>query len=186
MEVKCWHNFLCPSAYLQGGNIWVKGSGEVSLVCAPAARVERCCGIVRLGPSTHAISRRLLPAFERSTQEDWVTGWTKQIIKMGKMKKGKSHHWYKEEKDKVPKKSYVPTGETTWLGYFSNNGFCPQESLEVVQRRLLERQNPSTCPQDYQEAESQDRRMPPKNKISTDSSVPSIIVDHNSVSKFIK
>ena len=30
---------------------------------------------------------------------------------MAKMKKGKAHHWYKEEKDKVPKKSYVPTGE---------------------------------------------------------------------------
>ena len=30
---------------------------------------------------------------------------------MGKMKKGKAHHWYKEEKDKAPKKSYVPTGE---------------------------------------------------------------------------
>merc|ERR1712012_367938 len=27
-------------------------------------------GIVRLGPSTHATSRRLLPAFGRSTQED--------------------------------------------------------------------------------------------------------------------
>ena len=38
-------------------------------MCAPAARVERCCGIVRLGPSTHATNRRLLPAFGRSTQE---------------------------------------------------------------------------------------------------------------------
>ena len=112
--------------------------------------------------------------------------WQVEQSKMGKMKKGKAHHWYKEEKDKVPKKSYVPTGETTWLGYFSNNGFCPQESLEVVQRRLPERQNPSTCPRDYRGAGSQDKRMPPKNEISTDSSVPSIIVEHNSVSKFIK
>ena len=29
---------------------------------------------------------------------------------MAKMKKGKAHHWYKEDKDKAPKKSYVPTG----------------------------------------------------------------------------
>ena len=40
-------------------------------MCAPAARVSQgCCGIVRLGPSTHATNRRLLPAFGRSTQED--------------------------------------------------------------------------------------------------------------------
>ena len=43
---------------------------------------------------------------------------------MAKMKKGKAHHWYKEEKDKVPKKSYVPTGENAdW-----NSSAC-QESL---------------------------------------------------------
>ena len=31
---------------------------------------------------------------------------------MAKMKKGKAHHWFKEEKDKVAKKSYVPTGQS--------------------------------------------------------------------------
>ena len=36
---------------------------------------------------------------------------TQHPARMAKMKKGKAHHWHKEEKDKVPKKSYVPSGK---------------------------------------------------------------------------
>ena len=53
--------------------------------------------------ATHARNRRLLSTLGQSTP----------AARMAKMKKGKAHHWYKEEKDKVPKKSYVPTGENS-------------------------------------------------------------------------
>ena len=59
------------------------------------------------GASVVVLHPRHQPA---SALNPWTNN-TQQLAKMAKMKKGKAHHWYKEEKDKVPKKSYVPTGE---------------------------------------------------------------------------
>ena len=80
---------------------------------------------------------------------------------MGKMKKGKAHHWYKEEKDKVPKKSYVPTGENCTLIMLARifvSSFCPQGSREAGQRRHQGRQKQSMSPLEPQEEGSLARR----------------------------
>jgi hypothetical protein len=38
---------------------------------------------------------------------------------MAKIKKGKAHHWYKEDKVKAVKKPYVPTGKLNSLSLLS-------------------------------------------------------------------
>ena len=87
--------------------------------------------------ATHARNRRLLSTLGQSTP----------AARMAKMKKGKAHHWYKEEKDKVPKKSYVPTGEnshqTRLARIFVFICICSQGSREGVQRSLQEKRSQS-------------------------------------------
>ena len=75
------------------------GGGEVSLVLVPAARSRRPQALLYC---THAITGVCSQPLKEKQHP---------ASRMAKMKKGKAHHWYKEEKDKVPKKSYVPTGE---------------------------------------------------------------------------
>ena len=119
-------------------------------------------------PPTHARNRRLLSTLGQSTP----------AARMAKMKKGKAYHWYKEEKDKVPKKSYVPTGWTCTLNTTLDRTLCfkfpnvfrPQGSLEAGRRRHQGRQNQNMSPPGPREEGSAARRT--VNKIST---VPSMI-----------
>merc|ERR1712179_903087 len=95
---------------------------------------KRCCS---LHPRHN---RRLLSTLERETTP---------APRMGKMKKGKAHHWYKEEKTRCQR-----------------SPMCPQGSRAGVQRRHQGRQKRSMCPPEPRGEGSQARRI--RNKISID------------------